>query len=138
MEDFEEKLNTILSSPETMGQIMALANSISGKPEGGAPAQEGQAQPQEAPGQPPQGGAAQQTGDMLSLLQGLDPSMLTKLAALYREYARGEDEKAALLTAMRPFLRPERQEKVEKALQITRISRVIQAAFGLFREEHHA
>ncbi|MCD8127138.1 MAG: hypothetical protein LUD82_06695 [Clostridiales bacterium] len=137
MEDFEEKLNTILSSPETMGQIMALANSISGKPEGGAPAQEGSAQPQETPAQPPQGGAAQQTGDMLSLLQGLDPSMLTKLAALYREYARGEDEKAALLTAMRPFLRPERQEKVEKALQITRISRVIQAAFGLFREEHH-
>lgn len=137
MEDFEEKLNTILSSPETMGQIMALANSISGKPEGGAPAQEGSAQPQETPAQPPQGGAAQQTGDMLSLLQGLDPSMLTKLAALYREYARGEDEKAALLTAMNPFLRPERQEKVEKALQITRISRVIQAAFGLFREEHH-
>ncbi|MCD8143271.1 MAG: hypothetical protein LUD83_08375 [Clostridiales bacterium] len=137
MEDFEEKLNTILSSPETMGQIMALANSISGKPEGAAPAQEGQVQPQEAPAQPPQGGAAQQTGDMLSLLQGLDPSMLTKLAALYREYTRGEDEKAALLTAMRPFLRPERQEKVEKALQITRISRVIQAAFGLFREEHH-
>ncbi|MCC8063995.1 MAG: hypothetical protein LIO78_03935 [Clostridiales bacterium] len=137
MEDFEEKLNTILSSPETMGQIMALANSISGKPEGGTPAQEGPVQPQETPAQPPQGGAAQQTGDMLSLLQGLDPSMLTKLAALYREYARGEDEKAALLTAMRPFLRPERQEKVEKALQITRISRVIQAAFGLFREEHH-
>ncbi len=137
MEDFEEKLNTILSSPETMGQIMALANSISGKPEGGTPAQEGPVQPQETPAQPPQGGAAQQTGDMLSLLQGLDPSMLTKLAALYREYARGEDEKAALLTAMRPFLRPERQEKVEKALQITRISRVIQTAFGLFREEHH-
>ncbi len=137
MEDFEEKLNTILSSPETMGQIMALANSISGKPEGGTPAQEGPVQPQETPAQPPQGGAAQQTGDMLSLLQGLDPPMLTKLAALYREYARGEDEKVALLTAMRPFLRPERQEKVEKALQITRISRVIQAAFGLFREEHH-
>ncbi len=137
MEDFEEKLNAILSSPETMGQIMALANSISGKPEGAASVQESPAQPQEASAQPPQGGAAQQTGDMRSLLQGLDPAMLTRLATLYREYTRGEDEKAALLTAMRPFLRPERQEKVEKALQITRISRVIQAAFGLFREEHH-
>lgn len=131
MEDFEEKLNAILSSPETMGQIMALANSISGRPEGDASAQ-GDAPPQDAPA-----GAAQQTGDMLSLLQGLDPAMLSKVAALYREYARGEDEKAALLAALRPFLRPERQEKVEKALQITRISRVIQAAFGLFREEHH-
>ncbi|MCD8368592.1 MAG: hypothetical protein LUC48_11360 [Clostridiales bacterium] len=137
MDDFEEKLNTILSSPETMGQIMALANSISGKPEGGASAQGDAPQPQGAPQQPPQTGAAKQTGDMLSLLQGLDPATLSKLAALYQEYTRGEDEKAALLGAMRPFLRPERQEKVEKALQITRISRVIQAAFGLFREEHH-
>ena len=28
MDDFEEKLNSILASPETMGQIMALADSI--------------------------------------------------------------------------------------------------------------
>ncbi|MCD8161804.1 MAG: hypothetical protein LUE61_11810 [Clostridiales bacterium] len=137
MEDFEEKLNTILSSPETMGQIMALANSISGKPGGEPSAREEPPQAQETPARPSQAGPVGQAGDMLSLLQGLDPSMLTKLSALYQAYTRGEDEKAALLSAMRPFLRPERQEKVEKALQITRISRVIQTAFGLFREEHH-
>ncbi len=134
MEDFEEKLNTILSSPETMGQIMALANSISGKPGGESSAREEPPQTQETPAQPSQAGPVGQAGDMLSLLQGLDPSMLTKLSALYQAYTCGEEEKAALLSAMRPFLRPERQEKVEKALQITRISRVIQAAFGLFRE----
>ncbi|MCD8086755.1 MAG: hypothetical protein LUF28_10685 [Clostridiales bacterium] len=137
MEDFEEKLNTILSSPETMGQIMALANSISGKPGGESPVREAPPQAQEAPAQPSQAGPVGQAGDMLSLLQGLDPSMLTKLSALYQAYTHGEEEKTALLSAMRPFLRPERQEKVEKALQITRISRVIQTAFGLFREEHH-
>lgn len=141
MGDFEEKLNSILSSPETMSQIMALADSISGKPEGGGaspPSEEPQPQPQPQPQAgagspaPPAGG-----GNPLSLLQSLDPSMLATLSRLYQEYARGEDEKAALLSAMRPFLQPERQTKLDKALQITRISRVIQTAFRLFREEHH-
>lgn len=137
MGDFEEKLNSILSSPETMSQIMALADSISGKPEGGdasPPSEEPQPQPQAGTGSPapPAGG-----GNPLSLLQSLDPSMLATLSRLYQEYARGEDEKAALLSAMRPFLQPERQTKLDKALQITRISRVIQTAFRLFREEHH-
>ena len=31
MDDFEEKLNSILASPETMGQIMALADSITSR-----------------------------------------------------------------------------------------------------------
>lgn len=130
MEDFEGKLNSILSSPEAMSQIMALADSLSGKPGGDAPAQEPQ----------PQGGSAVTPAaaeNPLSLLQGLDPSMLATLSRLYQEYARGGDEKAALLAAMRPFLQPERQAKLDKALQITRISRVIQTAFRLFREEHH-
>lgn len=33
MDDFEEKLNSILASPETMGQIMALADSITNQSE---------------------------------------------------------------------------------------------------------
>ena len=46
-----------------------------------------------------------------------------------------DDEKAALLRALQPFLRPERWAKVEKAIQITRLSRVIRAAMQLFREK---
>lgn len=129
MEEFEEKLNAILSSPETMGQIMALANSLTGKPE---ETQEGEAPP---PPAPPQSGQGE--FNPLSLLQGVDPATLSTLARLFQEYSRGGDERTALLEAMRPFLRPERQAKVEKALQITRISRVIREALHLFREEGH-
>lgn len=134
MDDFEEKLNAILSSPETMGQIMALANSLTGNtgnPEE-QPASEGGC-PSPAP--TPQTGSGE--FNPLSLLQGLDPSMLSTLSRLFQEYSRGEDERAALLAALKPFLRPERQEKVEKAMQITRISRVIREAMRLFREEGH-
>lgn len=123
MEDFEEKLNTILSSPETMGQIMALANSLSGggeeKPESGA------------------AGEVAPLGEVSALLQGIDSTALQKLMALWSEYRRGSDEKTRLLEAMKPFLRQERQEKLDKAVQIARISRVIRAAIEQFRGEGH-
>ena len=69
------------------------------------------------------------------MLQNLDPSMLQTIGALFQEYNRSDDEKAALLHALQPFLRPERWVKVEKAIQITRLSRVIRAAMQLFREK---
>lgn len=123
MEDFEEKLNTILSSPETMGQIMELANSLSGggeeKPESGT------------------AGEVAPLGEVSALLQGIDSAALQKLMALWGEYRRGGDEKTRLLEAMKPFLRQERQEKLDKAVQIARISRVIRAAIEQFRGEGH-
>lgn len=130
MEDFEEKLNSILSSPETMGQIMALANSLSG---GGEDSQE--------TSEPAQQDAALQSGQgerlLSSLLQGMDSGTMQKLMALWGEYRRGDDEKARLLQALKPFLREERQEKLDRAVQIARISRVIRSAIGQFRGEGH-
>ena len=131
MDDFEEKLNSILSSPEAMGQIMALADSLTGqtdpKPTGGG-----------GSGLPDLSGLASAFSggsNPLAMLQNLDPSMLQTIGALFQEYNRSDDEKAALLHALQPFLRPERWAKVEKAIQITRLSRVIRAAMQLFREK---
>ncbi|MCD7821763.1 MAG: hypothetical protein LUG64_06100, partial [Clostridiales bacterium] len=118
MDDFEEKLNSILSSPEAMGQIMSLASSIAGKPEG-----EGDA-PAEASAQPDSASSAEGESP-LNLLQTLDPAMVQRLMALYREYTKGGDEKTALLQAMRPFLREERQQRLDKAVRISRFSREI-------------
>jgi hypothetical protein len=130
VEDFEEKLNSILSSPETMGQIMALANSLSG---GGEDSQE--------TSEPAQQDAALQSGQgerlLSSLLQGMDSGTMQKLLALWGEYRRGDDEKERLPQALKPFLREERQEKLDRAVQIARISRVIRSAIGQFRGEGH-
>lgn len=131
MEDFEEKLNSILSSPETMGQIMALANSLSGAPAGEE--KENASSPEEREKAPPPAAGE----NPLELLKGLEPAMLGRITALYREYARGGDEKTALLQAMRPFLREERREKLEKAVQIARLSRVIRAALEQFKGERY-
>ena len=131
MDEFEEKLNSILSSPETMGQIMALANSLSGQPQSNQEDTESE-QGAQAP-QAPQAKAP----DLSGLFQGMDPAMLQKLMTLWGEFNRGGDEKTRLLQAMRPFLREERQAKLDKAMQIARLSRVIRSAIEQIGGEGH-
>ncbi len=118
MEDFEEKLNTILSSPEAMGQIMALANSLSGTPkeevqESGAPSESNRDSP-------------------LGFLSGLDPNLIRKASTLLDAYTHDNDQRIALLAAMSPFLSEERRPQLEKAMQIARLARVIRYAFREF------
>lgn len=123
MDDFEEKLNSILSSPETMGQIMALASSLSAGNGGETAEQPQTVQP------PPQ----QEAENPFAMLQGLDPSMLQRVMRLFRTYNNGNNEKAALLQALRPFLREEKRNTLDKAIQYARYSRVIRAALEEFR-----
>ena len=44
------------------------------------------------------------------------------------EYQREDDKKTALLTALRPFVKEERYDKLDRAIQIARLSRVIRVA----------
>lgn len=122
MAEFDEKLNSILSNPDAMAQIMQLAQSLSGDSQGPAPPPPAPAPlPQPAPrppAPPPQGGA-----DLLSSLAGgVDPTLLMKLMPLIQELGSQNDSNARqLLYALRPYLKPERQEKVERALQLARL-----------------
>ena len=113
MSEFDEKLNALLSNPDSMAQIMQLAQSISG---GSGPSASPPPPPPQP--QPPAGG-----GDPLSgLLGGMDPKLLTRLLPLIQELNRDSDSNARqLLTALRPYLRPERQDRVERALQLARL-----------------
>ena len=134
--EFDEQLNALLSNPESMAQIMQLAQSLSGGSGGG------QAPPQAPPSPPPQQ-PVQQTpppgwqpplaqpqappaggvGDLFSSLTGgVDPKLLARLLPLIQEFGGQRDSNAkALLYALRPYLKAERQEKVERALQLARL-----------------
>ena len=129
MAEFDDKLNSILSNPDAMARIMNLAQSLSGG-EGGAsqaappPPQSGGfsagpgPQPSQAP--PPSGG-----DPLSSLAGGLDPQLLLRFLPLLQELGRQQDSNARqLLYALRPYLKPERQEKVERALQLARLFRI--------------
>ena len=138
MSEFEDKLNAILSSPEAMEQISAIASSLGKGQSGGqaGPGEEGQAPQDRREGPPPESGGSDLSG-LGDLLGGFDPGMLTKLLPLMQQYQSGNEEKQALLNALKPFLRRESQEKVDKAIRITRLSRVIRASMTLFREDGH-
>lgn len=118
MAEFDEKLNSLLSNPEAMAQIMQMAQSLSG----------GQSQQTPPPPPPPpsQQPSPLSGGDVLSSLSSLtsniDPAMLTKLLPLIQEIGSQNDSNARqLLYALRPYLKPDRQEKIERALQLARL-----------------
>ena len=117
VDGFEEKLNHILGDPNAMEQIMALAQSLGGGE-----------QPRHTP-EPPQD-EEQQTPVFSGggVLGELDPRLLQIGMRLLREYQREDDQKAALLAALRPFVREQRYSGLDKAIQAVRFSRIIRAA----------
>lgn len=119
MAEFEEKLNAILSDPQAMGQILSAARALSGQEEENAPAETDTTSDNET--------------DPLSALGQLDPKLLQAGMRLLSEYTSGDERKTALLEALKPFLRPERQAKVDQAVKIARLAKVIRVAFQLFQ-----
>ena len=113
MAEFEEKLNSILGDQNAMSQIMALAQSLSGA--GSPPAAE---TPHPEP-------AAAPPADMSLGLNQVDPRLLQLGGRILKEYQRGEDKNTALLLALKPFLRQERYAKVDQAIQLARLARVV-------------
>lgn len=128
MAELEEKLNAILGNQEAMGQIMALARSLSGgggQPPGAAGPEAGGA------GEKPDGGPGGPPADDLSQLLGqLDPELIRKGLAIVRQVREGEDRSADLLRALRPFVREDRRGRLDRAVELTRTARLIRAVLG--------
>ena len=132
MSDFEEKLNAILSDPDAMAQVMNLAQSLN---LGGAPQED---RPPTAESQAPDTGqesapteGASPFSGLNDLLGQIDPSMIQRLLPLIGELRGGEeqDRRLQLLNALRPFLKESRLAKLDRAVQISRLARVIRVLF---------
>ena len=125
MSDFEEKLNSVLSNPDAMSQIMNLAQSLNLGGGGGESPQGGQGGGSEPPPPPPPAGGGDGLGGLAglgSLLGQIDPKWINRLLPLVGELTGGgSDERMQLLYALRPFLKPERQDKVERAAKTARL-----------------
>ena len=152
-DDFSEKLSAVLGNPEAMGQIMSLARSISGESAEEEPQPEGTGDTALPPAvvQAPQSmpdlsglmgmlgglmGGGQQSGggDALSALSNLDPRLIQLGVGLLSEYNRGDDRSAALLAALKPFLKEERAAKIQRAAQAAKLSRLVRVALRMFKE----
>ena len=107
-----------------MGQIMNLAQSLGGKkgPDtDAAPPPAGQEPPPPAEDSP------------LSALGSLDPRLFDMAAKLMSAYQSSDDDRAALLAALRPFVKQERYAKLDQAIRISKLTRVIRIALDSFR-----
>lgn len=119
MSEFDDKLNAILNDQNAMHQIMALAHSLSGDKTG-----------QTQDSQPAQTENQDQGPDLAGMLSQVDPELIRKGVELIQG-AGGEDEKgAALLLALRPYLREEKRERLDRAMQMARTMRLIRTAIG--------
>ena len=106
-EGLEARLGAILSDPQQMEKISSLATQLMGgaglnKADASVPAAVSEAE----------GTASEQRA-----LSGGHGSVMEKLMGGGGKQSKSE----ALLLAMRPYLRPGRQEKLEKALRVSRM-----------------
>ena len=109
MNDWEEKLNALLSDPEAMAQVVGMAQALSQQLGSGAPQGAAQSERQNA-------------GNPLDMLGSIDPALLSRLMPVLQQINRSESSEAsAFLHALRPFLKPSRRDKVDRACQLARI-----------------
>lgn len=119
MADFEEALNSLLADPDAMGQIMSLAGKLGMGTE--SPPSPGEAAPSRNP--PPRPPSPQ--------------SSWGRWAACWncsRPARQSNQEADALIAALRPFLREERQKKLDQAIQLAGLSRAARQAYRLWKE----
>jgi hypothetical protein len=119
MDDLQNALQGILSDPEQMARVAALAESLGLKP-----------QEDEATGKRQQA-AEDSTGR--SVFSGDDGSNLGQMMGLLSAPSGGE---ARVLTALRSALAPEDQSRVDRALRAAKLSRLAGALLNQRRADH--
>ena len=128
MNEWEEKLNTLLSDPDAMSQVVNMAQALSAQMGGSAPQGEGST----APPPPPQNASPPpDDGNPFSQLGSIDPELLQRLIPVIKQMNRPESsETSAFLYALRPFLKPSRRDKVDRAVQLARMIHLAKTFFN--------
>ena len=109
MENLEEKLNAVMSNPQMMQQLMAMAQNLGlGTPPAPEPA------PQ--PSQP-------------SPLQGIDLGMLQKFSGIAQNSTIDKNQQT-LLHALSPYLTGDRIGRLEKAMRAAKLAKFATGFLG--------
>ena len=112
MSEFEDKLNSLLSDPAGMAHVVQLAQQLSGSLGGGE-----STVPPSSPPPTPQADAPGPGG----LPGGLDPKLIARFLPLLQAYSRDQSNTMQLLTALRPYLKEEKQGKIQRAAKLARL-----------------
>ena len=129
MDGMENKIQRILNDPEAMSAVMSMAKSLGASGSSSVPSQD----PPEAPPEAEPDGAG--LGGLSDLLGNMDPATMGKMMGLLGEYTRSDDHRVVFLRALKPYLRTERAEKIDKASQMVRIARTASKALETFNDK---
>ena len=145
MGELEDRIGSLLSDPEQLAQLRAMAQSIMGglspeaSAEGGAAAPKDNAAPQEKIFQSDNAAPQEkifQSDNAASLgkfFQSGNAASLGKIGALLRGGPGGGNPRLAALEALAPCLGEKRREKLARAMRLARVLRLAQA--GLLSAE---
>ena len=117
MGEFEDRLNSILSSPEDMEKILGLARELSGSAGGSG----NRSKTPSTDTVKSDGGTA-----------GIDPKLISLFTRLMGEYSSANDDKAALISSIKPYVKEERRSVLDKAVKIARLTHVAKLALTEF------
>ena len=107
MDDWNEKINSILSDPSQMEKIMELAKSISG-------------------------GEAECADNRETSWADFDDRILKIASRLMSEWKTSELGQENLLLTLKPFLKQSRKEALEKAIRMTKMAKAARFAIQEF------
>lgn len=127
MAQWEDKLGAILNNPQAMSQIMSIAQSLDG-------AQGSQSVP-DAPDPDAQVTPTEPVSQPADMGLELDPKLMEVGMRALAAYRDPNNDRAALLQALRPFVKESRYGKIDKAVQIARLSKVVRAALDGWKGE---
>ena len=106
MEDMDSKINAMLNDPAAMQRIIQMAQQLSGGAAQAAP-----------PPPPPLPNGPPPTADG----GGFDPMLLARFLPLLQDLRQSNSQTTQLLYALRPFLKEEKQPKVERAAKLAHL-----------------
>ncbi len=122
MDNLEDKINSLFSSPESLAQIKKLAEALSGSGLGSS------SSPAEAAGIPSEPFKAPETPASASSgkAPAFDPKLMQLFASVMREYS-APSEASGLINALRPYLKADRLARVDKAMSIAKLAKAAKA-----------
>lgn len=118
MSELQDKLNSLLSDPAGMAQVVQLAQQLSSTmepsaaptPQSGAP-HPGPPSPPPSPNPPPS----------TALPGGIDLGTVSQFLPVLQALSSDQSHSMQLLNALRPYLKEEKQGKVERAARLARL-----------------
>lgn len=117
MSEFENIIESFMSSPESIGKIMDVVKMFGGNENDG---KEQRKEEQEM------------LPIALPELGGFDTDMVSKVMELIRDYNADGDRRIRLLGAIRPYLKNEDGVHIDRAIQIVKLSHVARSVLKNF------